>query len=90
MGTRARKSKASKAGATHTQPGARKLRELIEGVIEAQHRGDPQQRAAALQALESFGGSGPLRQHATEARIAAQNAVEVDRVRLLNEIAARL
>lgn len=93
MGTKARKSKGSKRRAAPGQSDAGKLRALIEGVIDAQHRGDPAQREAALEALgrfESRAGSPQLRQQAAEACAAARNDVSVDRVRLLGEIAARL
>lgn len=94
----ARKSKGSKRAArTAAQPaakpaGAGKLRELIGDLIDAQNRGDPQQSDAALRALEKLESSGSpeVRQRAVEARMAAGNAIAVDRARLLGELAARL
>lgn len=82
------KSKGGQPRATHDQ-----LRKLIEGVIDAHHRGDPKQRDAAVEALgkfESRAGSPELRQSAVEARMAAGHDVSVDVDRRLREIAARL
>jgi hypothetical protein len=87
------KSKGTKQRATPQQAGAARLRELIEGVIDAHHRGDPKQREAALGELgkfESRAGSPELRNSASQARVAAGHDVAVDSVRLLSEIAARL
>ncbi len=81
-------SKASKHHATHAQ-----LRKLIEGMIDAHHRGDPKERDAALDALgkfESRAGSSELRQRAVEARMAAGGESPVDVDRRLREMAARL
>ena len=82
------KSKGGRPRATHDQ-----LRKLIEGVIDAHHRGDPKRRDAAVEALGKFqsrAGSPELRQSAVEASKAASHDVPVDSVRLLGEIAARL
>jgi hypothetical protein len=87
------KSKGTKQRATQQQGGAVKLRELIEGVIDAHNRGDPKQRDAALSALDKFeshAGSPELRRSVIEARAAAGHDVAVDTVRLLGEIVARL
>jgi len=87
------KSKGSKQRATPQHGSAVRLRKLIEGLIEAQNRGDPKLSEAALSELgkfESHAGAGELRRNAIEALAAASNDVSVDRVRLLGEIAARL
>lgn len=89
MGTKGRKAKQPAAKQTN----AGKLQRLIEDVIEAQNRGDPDESQQAVHALDKFGkdvGSEQLRNAAVEARAAAQNAIAVDRVRLLKEIAQRL
>jgi hypothetical protein len=89
MGTKGRKAK-QPAG---KQGNAGKLQKLIEEVIQAENRGDPDESRQAVKALDKFGddvGSDQLRNTAVEARMAAQNEIAVDRVRLLKEIAARL
>jgi hypothetical protein len=86
MGTKGKKAK-------HAQTNAGKLQKLIEDVIDAQNRGDPELGNKAVQALDKFGedvGSEQLRNAAVEARVVAQHDVAVDRVRLLKEIAQRL
>jgi len=86
MGTKGKKAK-------HAQTNAGKLQKLIEDVIEAQNRGDPDLSNKAVQALDKFGedvGSEQLRNAALEARAVTQHDVAVDRVRLLKEIAQRL
>ena len=90
---KAGKSKGTKQSAAHPHTNAARLRKLIEGVIDAQHRGDPRLREAALSELGKFAshaGSPELRQSAIEARAAASHDVSVDSARLLGEIAARL
>jgi hypothetical protein len=89
MGTKASKRKGSKA---KPESESGKLRQLIEGVIDSQRRGDANQREAALDALRKFqaGASPELRQQVVEARVAAESTLAADRVRLLGEIAARV
>jgi len=90
MGTKAKKGK-QQAGKPHTNAG--RLQKLIEDVIDAQNRGDPDESRQAVDALDKFGegvGSDQLRNAAVEARAAAQHDIAVDRVRLLKEIAQRL
>ena len=86
MGTKAKNAK-------HAQTNAGKLQKLIEDLIDAQNRGQPELSDKAVQALGKFGedvGSEQLRNAAVEARAVAQHDVAVDRVRLLKEIAQRL
>lgn len=89
MGTKGRKAK-KPAG---KQSNAGKLQKLIEDVIQAEDRGDPDRSRQAVRALDKFGeqaGSEPLRHVAVEARMAAQHDVAVDRRRRLREIRERL
>jgi hypothetical protein len=88
------KSKGTRKAAKSTAKpaGAGKLRELIGEIIDAQTRGDQEQSAAAVKALEKLEASASpqVRQRAVEARMAASNSHPQDRSRLLNELAARL
>lgn len=87
------KSKRTKESATAQQKSADELRKLIKGAIDARRRGDTKERDAALSALDKFqshAGSPELRQSAISAQAAAGHEAQVDSVRLLGEIAARL
>jgi len=85
----ARKSKQSKR-APVTQSGALRLRKLIEDVIDADHRGDPEARGAAVRKLGKFSGPDQLRRHAVDAQAAAGNNEAAERSRILTDLVRRL